>query len=812
MRKVFFYIVLLLFFLFPERLHARPERRVQEAFASRIYKAPVIDGVLEPEIWSHAIPVVEFMQYDPNHNHFPSQRSEVRFLYDDRAIYIGAIFYDSAPDSILRQLGPRNSSLNSDAFGIRLDTYNNQLDAYTFEVSASGVQRDYREQDKTYNGVWASAVKIHEKGWSVEMRIPYSAFRFPATDCQTWGLQIYRNIRRFREVSQWALEERSASNNMIYWGTLTGICSIKSPLNLQLTPYLSTGSSHFPHNIEGISNFSSSFGGGMDLMYGINESYTFDMTLMPDFSQVQSDNEVKNLSAFETVHGEQRPFFRESIDLFRRGDLFHSRRIGARPSGSRSVGSKLQADEVILDNPAQTKLVNAFKISGRSAGGLAIGVFNAVTDNTFATLEDSLGQRRKIQTEALTNFNILVFDKALRSNSNAYFINTNVTRVNSLRQANVTGAGLSLVNNSSTYRLNSSAALSQVFLKQDSLQQKYSLITGLKYDLGFERIRGNFRFNLRRSALGPSYDDNDLGLTQRRNQLVDRLDLNYNIYTPFWKMRNFRSRLTLRNEALYENYLTTSRYLESQLNATTRSYISYSAGANLHLQDRLDFYEPRVSGRYFVRPRGNSIWAGFSSDYRRPFALDLNFASGFIPEFKTETFSYTIAPRYRVSNQLSFVHSFKLNLNSNEIGFADRVSSDIVFGNREVTTVENVFTSDYVLSRDMYFSFRMRQYWSRGEYSTFFRLLEDGLLEKNYPYEGNRNFNFNSFNIDFVYTWLFAPGSSLNIVWKNALIHEQRGLVDNYFDNFGLLKDAPKYNSLSLKILYYLDYQQIRRG
>jgi hypothetical protein len=136
----------------------------------------------------------------------------------------------------------------------------------------------------------------------------------------------------------------------------------------------------------------------------------------------------------------------------------------------------------------------------------------------------------------------------------------------------------------------------------------------------------------------------------------------------------------------------------------------------------------------------------------------------------------------------------------------------VIFGNRDVTTIENIFSSDYIVKNDLSLSLRLRQYWSKGEYGNFYTLMEDGFLNtgQDYEYEINKDFNFNSFNIDLVFTWLFAPGSSLNVVWKNAILHEQSGAMSNYFDNFGLLWNSPQYNSLSLKILYYLDYQFLR--
>ena len=807
------FCLLLLLFIAPFLSNADSKRHIQQALTIRTDNPPVIDGIINSDEWGMADVISDFTQYDPIYHATPSQRTEVRILYDDRAIYIAAMLYDTAPDSILRQLGQRNSSLNADAFGIRLDTYNNQLDAYTFEVSASGVQRDFRRQDRSYDGVWESAVKIHEKGWSVEMRIPYSALRFPSTECQTWGMQIYRNIRRYREMNHWAIEQRDVSNNLIYWGQLTGICNIQAPLRLSLTPYMSVNSNHYPHQIDGISNFSSSFGGGMDLKYGINESFTFDMTLMPDFSQVPSDNLVKNLSAFETVHGEQRPFFTESMDLFNRGGLFYSRRIGGRPISYNATFYEAQEGEIVIDNPSQSRLINAFKLSGRTSGGLGIGFFNAITGNTHGIIEDEFGNHRSIQTGPATNYNILVFDQALSNNSSAYIINTNVLRGGGYRHANVTGAGTTLVDPSNTFQFSVSGAFNQIYHKNDSMVNLFNTEMGGRYNASIARIRGNFRFLLSRTAINPGFNDNDMGITHRNNEITDRADFHYNFYDPIWKVRNWRNRLRFQNQGRYNAYDIENMYVEYTSNTTTWDYLYLMNGLFFHPRDRYDYYEARTSGMYFIRPKGIGGWTGLSTDYRRPFALDLQFSYSRVNDFDNTNLSYRITPRYRFNDHFSFVNTIRLNFNQNDYGFAGRDDGKVIFGNRNVTTLENVFSSDYIVKNDMSLSFRLRQYWSKGEYSSFYPLMNNGRLDKSqgYHFPFNRDFNFNSFNIDVVFTWLFAPGSSLNVVWKNSILHEQSGAVSNYFDNFGLLWDSPQYNSLSLKILYYLDYQQIRR-
>ncbi len=793
-------------------LYAGTRNSIQIAFTQRTELVPLIDGLIEPEVWGLAEPISSFTQYNPVFNEKPSQNTEVRLLYDDNAIYIAARLYDSYPDSILMQLGERDASLNADAFGIRLDTYNNQLDAYSFEVYASGVQKDWRYADRTYDGVWDSAVNINDDGWSVEMRIPYSAMRFPSTDCQTWGLQLFRSIRRHRETNQWALEEKDVSNRLVNWGQLHGICNIKAPLRLSFTPYISMGSSHYPYSIKGVNNYSRSFGGGLDMKYGINESFTFDMTLMPDFSQVPSDNQVKNLSAFETVYGEQRPFFKESMDLFERGDLFYSRRIGGRPAGYNNATSDLNENEVIIDNPQQSKLINAFKMSGRSVKGLAVGIFNAITDKTYSSIDHiSNGTTRQIQTDPTTNYNILVLDQALSNNSSAYLINTNVLRSGNFRHANVTGAGTTLVDVSNSYQINISGAINQLFNKTVDQNNKIDIENGSRYNVSIAKISGNFQSSISRRAINPKYNDNDMGLTHRNNEIRDRVDFEYNIYEPFWKLRNWNNRIIFQNQGRYDQYQVENLYLEYRTSASTINYSYLTHGLFYYPKEQRDFYEPRQTGRYFVRPKAIGGWAGISSDYRKPFAIDMQLRYSHASAFDKSDIYYNFSPRFRVSDQLMLVHSLSYSLKQNDIGYVGTGNDQIIFGNREVKTIENVFSSNYIVSSDIYFSFRLRQYWSKGEYDRYYQLQANGRLNKeDVPEYSASDFNFNSLNVDLVFTWLFAPGSSLNLVWKNAVLHEQTGAVANYFDNFGLLRDSPQYNSLSLKILYYLDYQLLR--
>ena len=302
--------------------------------ATRINIAPLIDGDLGDAIWQNIPVAKDFKQSDPVNGGTAYQRTEVKIAYDDRAIYVAAFLFDEHPDSLLNQLGQRDDdNLNAEYFAIGFDTYNTKQDAYYFGVYSSGVQQDYKEQDPTYDAVWESQASITPTGWCVEMKIPFSALRFPDKPIQDWGLYLRRQIRRVRHVDEWAVIPPTTGKPLNHWGTLEGISNIKPPVRLSLTPYVSSSLENYPYNTPGIKNTLLTYSAGADIKYGIDERFTLDMILLPDFSQVPSDNYVKNISPFEVAYSENRPFFKEGTELFQRGNLFYSRRIGGVPRG-----------------------------------------------------------------------------------------------------------------------------------------------------------------------------------------------------------------------------------------------------------------------------------------------------------------------------------------------------------------------------------------------------------------------------------------------------------------------------------------------
>lgn len=216
--------------------------------AVKVNIAPKIDGSLDDEIWNQANVAGDFIQYSPYNGTESKYRTEVKILYDNTALYIGAIMYDSSPDSIYTELGERDAdqNLNADQFTVDISPYNDGVNGATFKISVSGVQTDRpprtnsrgggRGDGDSWDAVWESKTTIFEGGWIAELKIPYSALRFPRDNDQTWGVNFWREVRRDREQSSWNYVDREIGSTFNHLGELSDIRDIEPPLRLSLTP------------------------------------------------------------------------------------------------------------------------------------------------------------------------------------------------------------------------------------------------------------------------------------------------------------------------------------------------------------------------------------------------------------------------------------------------------------------------------------------------------------------------------------------------------------------------------------------------
>lgn len=779
--------------------------------AVRIEKVPRVDGEAEADVWDNVPASGDFMQFSPRFNALPSQRTEIKIAYDNTAIYVLAWMFDSEPDSILKQLTQRDKSGNSDKIEMSLDTYNDRQNAFVFGVTAAGVQIDERigpnisgDAASDFDVVWESAVRINDKGWIAEIKIPFSALRFPKKNIQEWGINFRREIRRYREDDLWNQTPATAQNIVPYFGNLTGLKNINPPVRLFVTPYLSTSNSHYPLNKPGISNVTSTYNAGADVKYGINESFTLDMTLVPDFGQIQSDPQVLNLTPYEVQFDENRDFFKEGVDLFNQGGLLYPRRIGKTPGGFNRVQSLAGSGLSVSDNPAQVRLLNATKVSGRTPSGLGLGVLNAITAKTEARVRTAAGNDSVIVTEPFTNYNVVALNKTLEKNSSISLINTNVIRTDEVRNfANVTGVGFTVGNKQNSYALKGFAALSQKALRDDKSE-------GFTYTLQYGKINGNFQFNLLQKVESDQYNPNDLGILPAADEFTNSAKVSYQTFKPMGIVLKTDTEIKVSYSTTYR----TGQYQTAGIGFSSNAVFKNFFFEMLRIETKAtgnDFFEARTPGRIFKRLGYIGFMNILSTDYRKRFAVDLE--GGYFDNFTVRRpFRFIeVSPRYRFNDRFSMrlKHHYKQD---RQQGFVGKAGTNIVFAERMVKTDISELEGSYGFSPNMSLSLKGRYYWSRVKNYEYKLLGQDGYLEENtIGYNANNDRNVNFFNADMVYRWRFAPGSDLFIVYKNNTQAFRDQVIDGYFPNVRSTFNSNQQNTLNIKLLYFLDYLYLKK-
>lgn len=777
----------------------------KEFNAVKAITPPVIDGKLDDEAWVSANIASDFIMLEPgNGEPEPSgQNSRIRIVYDDQAIYVGAMLYDHHPDSILKQVTARdNFNNNNDWFGIFINPYNDGLSDFNFWVTAAGVQADSRTtingDDFGWNVVWESAVDITDQGWTCEIAIPYMALRFPETPKGQWGLNMIRSIRRNRTQYSWNLIDKSSGFPAEYQcGLLKGMEDISPPIRLSLTPY----ASGYVNDFDGTTTYD--FNAGLDLKYGINEGFTLDMTLIPDFGQVAFDVQVLNLSPFENRFQENRQFFTEGTDLFGIGGLFYSRRIGGTPKNI--TGNSVQDSNFVQERQEFTRLLNATKISGRTKGNLGIGFLNAVTDNNYTLFKNNeTGEEERVLIEPFTNYNVLVLDQRFNRKSSVSFINTNVWREGVSEDANVTGLLGSFFNNAGTHAANTSFKMSTII---DSTGSS----SGFEAGLSLRDVGGNWRWSIDENITSDLYDINDLGFQTRNNRLSHFGSFGYRIFNPVGRFNQINLNVTARHQSLYKPNLYESFSFGFNSFFLLRSFFGFAADISFEPVDIYDYFEPREAGRFFRLPGGFSTGGFISTDYRKPFAIDLRFRYNHRGGFAADQYNFNVQPRIRVNDHLFMILQSTYNLNNNNYGWvATSDENDIYFGRRHIKRLTNSADVRYVFNPYSSLTLNLNHTWTRVEYQSYSTLQLDGRLRAS-DFDGVPDINFNTLNLDLRYTWWFAPASQFVLLYRNVIFASGSVALSNYFENLDVLFSSPAQNNLSLRLTYFLDYHTIKQ-
>jgi hypothetical protein len=816
-KKIVFLIPMLLSFL---SINAQEITENKSYEATKTASKPTIDGNLNDETWLRITATAnDFIQREPNLGEKSNYKTEVKIAYDDEAIYIGAVLYDAYPDSILKQLTARDKIGNTDWFGIVLDTYEDGNNGVGFIVSAAGVQFDTKYsvfgEDENWDAVWESAVLIVERGWTVEMKIPYAALRFPDKSEQVWNFNIVRTVRRTRENSWWNFYDPSKNGFLNQAGKLKGIKEVVSPLRLFLNPYVSGNLQTTKSN--GENSVSRGFNVGMDIKYGINEAYTLDMTLVPDFGQVVSDDVVLNLSPFEVQFNENRQFFTEGTELFQKADLFYSRRIGGTPINYYDVQALTDEGYTIVDNPNNVQLINSTKVSGRGKKGLGVGVFNSVTNKTTAIVENTDGVQSEIQTNPLTNYNVFVLDQNLKNNSYVSLINTNVFRNGDAYEANVTGTEFRLNNKENTYYTYGSGAVSQLYHEGFNNPD-----LGFRSNIGFGKSSGVVQFEYQNTVLSDTYDNNDLGFLSFNNQITNQIQFSLNRFKPYgpFLRGNFNINTSLDHQ--YSTQRFSSFGINMDFFILTKTFFAFGGGTFFSPLESYDLFELRTDNRVLAVPTSREHWGWISTDYRRKVALDVNIFGSVANQEGRNNLNISVGPIFRVNDRLSFRLSTDYSKNNNYIGFVGRDTTQVnldepIVGRRDSKNIENVLSSSYIFNNKMGLTLRARHNWTEAVHDSYYhtdtdgQLLENDLTGLNTDGTSKYNYNFNYFSLDLVYTWQFASGSFLTANWKNNINPPNSAVGENYFFNLSNTITNDQTNIFSIKIIYFLDYLSIEQ-
>ncbi len=785
-----------------------------------------IDGLLTDTAWKSAAVMSDLVEFRPKTGAPEdwTNRTVSYLMYDDEGIYFGGFCHERTKDSIATELAGRDGFGTNDYIGLIFDTYNDKLNGFEYFVTPLNEQWDAKSnppkpdadsEDFTWNAVWKSGAVITDSGWSFEMFIPFSAIRFGKKEVQDWGLNITRRRRKTEQQYTWNPIDPNVNGFLTQEGLWQGVSHIKPPLRLQFSPYLSFNTNHYPYNQEGIKNWSSGINGGMDVKYGINQAFTLDATLIPDFGQVQSDNQVLNLTPFEVKYNEYRPFFTEGTELFGKGDLFYSRRIGGAPLHQYDVYNGLDSNETVIKNPTESKLINATKISGRTGKGLGIGFLNAVTSAEYATVENDLTKaQRQARTSSLTNYNVFVLDQTLKHNSSISFVNTNVLRSGSDYDANVSAGLFELNDKTNTWNVGGKLATSSLYNYLPGGKTQ----TGFSHEVHFQKTSGRFNLNLSQERTDDQFSSDDMGYFTNNNYLNHYLYLGYHWTVPKnWYNRinvNFNNNLRFLSKKIAP-IDTKYEYNRMNVNANVQSkklwflgmFVGYSFKQN-------DFYEPRAEGWFFKRGARLNLESWFESNESKKYSYSIDVSVHPAIHFYGAVggdaeFSHS----YRFNNKLSVSQDIEYSPSVNDIGYTYvDGSADINFARRTVNVVEHVLSAKYNFTNRMGITFRARHYVSTVSNKAFYLLQRDGSLTPHANYHPDADQNVNYFNIDMVYTWQFAPGSFLNIVWKDASQNYATFVERNYFKNVGNSITEQSNNNFSVKFIYFLDVLKLKSG
>ena len=834
--------------------------------------APRVDGRLDDPVWATAPVATAFTQNYPQGGVPATRQTEARVVFAGDAIYVGMRAFDS-PDSIVAPLMRRDGMLNSDWVDVLVDSFHDRRTAFHFAVNPAGVKIDMYhyddiQSDMSWDAVWDVAVARDSLGWTAEFRIPLSQLRYSVSPgrAATWGINFYRNIGRRQEWSSWAPVVRGQSREVSQFGELTAIDFLEPPQRHEVTPYVSSSVTREVGDRADPFFRATAFAhsAGLDAKFGLRSGLTLDLTLHPDFGQVEADPSEVNLSGFETTLQERRPFFVENggvfaLSIYESPDevLFYPRRIGRAPQIS------VDTDGRFVREPQQTTIIGAAKLSGKTNGGLSLGVLDAVTQAEFADVVDnSTGLRSRQIVEPAANYAVLRLQQDLRSGKSAVGgMLTATNRFNlgaaasDLHHAAYTGgfdfrhrfggaSGTdyeifgalfgSAVYGSATAVAETQRSSAHYFQRPDADHLHYDTtrtsISGLGARLQFDRTNGRLRYGNAFYTRTPGFEVNDLGIQKVADWSEDFIWVgtvrtqpnpvfnNWSIFGNTWSWWTYGGERTF-----------------TQFNVDLQGELRNFWGSFLRVGRRLPARTLRLRGGPLLNEEGG--WMAFGTFYSpQQKALRVN---GSYSAFRSDdpgTVSTTLSPTisWQPWSSATLTLAPMYARDKADIFYVDQAGTGVtphyILGALDRTTTALTTRVDLAFSPALTLQLYAQPFLSAGSYSDFkevvaprskayadrFRRLDLQLLDNVYSSDQNGDgvadiefdnpaFNVREFRSNTVLRWEYRPGSTFFVVWSQGRHSDGDSGFQMSRDASELFRTAPE-NVVLLKMTRWMSF------
>jgi hypothetical protein len=826
---------------------------------------PDIDGRVDDVAWASAPVVRDFIGFEPAEGAQPSQETEARLLYDDEAIYVAFRAFDTSPDSIVAHLTRRDVDSSSDLFLVLIDSYHDRRTAFQFRVNPVGVKEDLymyndTQEDKGWDAVWDAATARDDRGWSAEFRIPLSQLRFSDAARQDWGINFARQIGRHDELVVWAPLSREAQAVVSRSGVLEGLESLSPPSRLEVLPYSaarvtrSAGEAGDPFH----DPTAATARVGGDVKIGITNNFTLDLTANPDFGQVEADPGQVNLTAFETSFPERRPFFVEGAGIFSfglgpsGGSLFYSRRVGRAPQGS------VSGDPDWVDRPAETGILGAAKLSGKTAGGWSIGALAALTSAERARV-DRGGMVERSLVEPRAGYSVLRVARDFSGGQSGVGVIATLTRregaaadaLDLRRSAYAGGADFrhrfrggdlevrgyvlgSRVAGLPAGVLAAQRSSARYFQRPDA--DHVALDPGAESLAGWAALgelqrvgAGALRWSLAVEARSPGFELNDLGFMNRADLVSPRLYVGWRQNRPGSALRQWNVNLNANSAWTFGGERAQT---EADVNGgiTTLGNFGAYAGARF----RAGVLDPRMlrGGPALRTDRTWIGWVGFETDQRRALGLEWESDGGWRPTDGSWSLGHRGTLRWRPTGSVELAAGLRHEHWIDDLQWIDDVASaggtHYLLGRLDQTTLGLTLRADVALSPTLTVQYYGEPFLGAGTFSDFKQVTSpravavdgrfaavtaaragderaadldgDGALER----FDDPDFNVRQLRSNAVLRWEYRPGSTLFLVWAQARDHEAPGARFSARDGLSHLFASAPDDVLMIKVSYWL--------